>query len=128
MPLLENEMEDLCLKIKEPDHYNFIVQKLQKTENERQKYILQRLRQKDAMLKEKGKMNDERIQEIKEIQRLKRENQMFNLKREQLLSQDYKKRLIDKIEEKNQKVTNIRKERTNTAATTTSGFLNMTVL
>lgn len=36
---IKNEMEDLCLKIKEPEHYNFIIQKLQNTENQRQQYI-----------------------------------------------------------------------------------------
>ena len=116
-----------ALKIQQ-DHARNLIQSETRQTHERQKKILQRLRQKDAMLKEKAKMNDERIQEIREIQRLKRENQMFNLKREQLLSQDYKRKLINKIEEKNQKVSSIKKERSNTAAITTSAFLNMTVL
>ncbi|MGH1338249.1 MAG: RelA/SpoT family protein [Aureispira sp.] len=38
---IKNEMEDLCLKIIEPDHYSFIVQKLQDTEDERETYIEQ---------------------------------------------------------------------------------------
>lgn len=41
---IKNEMEDLCLKIKEPEHYNFIIQKLQDTENQRQQYINQFLK------------------------------------------------------------------------------------
>ncbi len=36
---IKNEMEDLCLKIIEPDHYSFIVQKLQDTKDERETYI-----------------------------------------------------------------------------------------
>lgn len=38
---IKNEMEDLCLKIIEPEHYSFIVQKLQETEDEREAYIEQ---------------------------------------------------------------------------------------
>lgn len=38
---IKSEMEDLCLKIVEPDHYSFIVQKLQDTEDEREAYIKQ---------------------------------------------------------------------------------------
>lgn len=41
---IKNEMEDLCLKIIEPDHYNYIVQKLQDTENQRQQYVNQFLK------------------------------------------------------------------------------------
>jgi GTP pyrophosphokinase len=38
---IKNEMEDLCLKIIEPEHYDFIVQKLQETKDERATYIEQ---------------------------------------------------------------------------------------
>lgn len=41
---LKNELEDLCLKIKEPEQYNMIVQKLQETEDERESYVRQFLK------------------------------------------------------------------------------------
>jgi hypothetical protein len=93
---------------------------------DRQKYIMQRLRQKESMLKDKDKMTEEQFMQRKEIQRLRRENQLFNFQREKMLSQDYKKRLMDKLQDKAFKAEKI-KERSKTAAST-SGFLNMTVM
>lgn len=50
---IKNEMEDLCLKIKEPEQYDFIVQKLQETENEREHYINQFIKPIKKSLKKK---------------------------------------------------------------------------
>ena len=41
---IKNELEDLCLKIIEKEHYEFIAQKLKDTEDERQKYVSQFLK------------------------------------------------------------------------------------
>lgn len=95
--------------------------------SEKTKYIMKRIQQKDSMLKEKDKIRNQIMMQRKEIQKLRKENQLYNLKREKMMSQDYKKRLMDKIEEKNTKADKI-KERSKTAATSTHGFLNMTVM
>ncbi len=58
---IKNEMEDLCLKIKEPEHYQFIIQKLQDTENQRQKYIDQFLKPIKRAIKKKHDIKKFRI-------------------------------------------------------------------
>ena len=58
---LKTEMEDLCLKIIEPDHYNFIVQKLSDTEEQRQKYISQFLKPVKKAIKKKYNISNFRI-------------------------------------------------------------------
>lgn len=50
---LKNELEDLCLKIKEPEQYNMIVQKLQETADERDLYIRQFLKPVKKAIKKK---------------------------------------------------------------------------
>jgi GTP diphosphokinase / guanosine-3',5'-bis(diphosphate) 3'-diphosphatase len=50
---IKNEMEDLCMKIKEPDHYQFIIKKLQETEDQRQQYIKQFLKPIKKAIKKK---------------------------------------------------------------------------
>ncbi|BDS15182.1 RelA/SpoT family protein [Aureispira anguillae] len=58
---IKNEMEDLCLKIKEPEHYEFIIQKLQETENQRQQYINQFLKPIKKAIKKKHDIQKFRI-------------------------------------------------------------------
>lgn len=50
---LKNELEDLCLKIKEAEQYNMIVQKLQETADERESYIRQFLKPVKKAIKKK---------------------------------------------------------------------------
>ena len=58
---IKNEMEDLCLKIKEPQHYEFIVQKLQETANEREQYITQFLKPIKKAIKKKHDIKNFRV-------------------------------------------------------------------
>jgi len=58
---IKNEMEDLCLKIKESEHYQFIVQKLEETENQRQQYIQQFLKPIKKAIKKKHNIQKFRI-------------------------------------------------------------------
>lgn len=58
---IKNEMEDLCLKIKEPEHYQFIIQKLEETANQRQKYIQQFLKPIKKAIKKKHNIDQFRI-------------------------------------------------------------------
>lgn len=58
---IKNEMEDLCLKIKEPEHYEFIVQKLQETANERDQYITQFLKPIKKAIKKKHDIKNFRV-------------------------------------------------------------------
>lgn len=58
---IKNEMEDLCIKIKEPEHYEFIIQKLQETENEREKYITQFLKPIKKAIKKKHDIQNFRV-------------------------------------------------------------------
>ena len=51
--VLKNELEDLCLKIKEPEQYDMIVQKLEETEAERDNYIRQFLKPVKKAIKKK---------------------------------------------------------------------------
>jgi GTP diphosphokinase / guanosine-3',5'-bis(diphosphate) 3'-diphosphatase len=58
---IKSEMEDLCLKIKEPEHYQFIVEKLQNTEYQRQQYINQFLKPVKKSIKKKYNLKSFRI-------------------------------------------------------------------
>ncbi|WMX15697.1 MULTISPECIES: bifunctional (p)ppGpp synthetase/guanosine-3',5'-bis(diphosphate) 3'-pyrophosphohydrolase [unclassified Aureispira] len=58
---IKNEMEDLCLKIKEPEHYEFIIQKLQETANEREQYITQFLKPIKKAIKKKHNIQNFRV-------------------------------------------------------------------
>lgn len=58
---IKNEMEDLCLKIKEPKHYEFIIQKLQETANEREQYITQFLKPIKKAIKKKHDIKKFRV-------------------------------------------------------------------
>lgn len=58
---IKNELEDLCLKIVEKDHYNFIVQKLKDTENERQHYVNQFIKPIKKAIKKKYDIDKFRI-------------------------------------------------------------------
>lgn len=58
---IKNEMEDLCLKIKEPEHYEFIIQKLQETANERDQYITQFLKPIKKAIKKKHNIQNFRV-------------------------------------------------------------------
>ncbi len=58
---IKNEMEDLCLKIKEPEHYEFIIQKLQETANERDQYIAQFLKPIKKAIKKKHDIQNFRV-------------------------------------------------------------------
>lgn len=109
------------------EHVRLLIQSENRKNNDKQKYLMQRIKQKNNMAIEKDKFNEEQLQQRKEIQRLRRENQLYNLKREQMMSQDYKRRLIEKLQEKAIKGERI-KDRIKTAATSTVGFLNMTVV
>ncbi|MDC0230746.1 RelA/SpoT family protein [Aureispira] len=58
---IKSEMEDLCLKIKEPEHYKFIIEKLQNTEYQRQQYINQFLKPVKKSIKKKYNIKSFRI-------------------------------------------------------------------
>ena len=58
---IKNEMEDLCMKIREPDHYQFIIKKLQDTEDQRQQYITQFLKPIKKAIKKKYDIKKFRI-------------------------------------------------------------------
>ncbi|MCH2021516.1 MAG: RelA/SpoT family protein [Saprospiraceae bacterium] len=58
---IKSEMEDLCLKIKEPEQYQFIVEKLQNTEDQRQQYINQFLKPVKKAIKKKYNLKSFRI-------------------------------------------------------------------
>jgi len=104
-----------------------MLQNKNKDNNDRTRYIIQRMKQRDIMLREKDKLREQMLMQRKEIQRLRRENHLYNIRREQMMSQDYKKRLMDKLQEKAIKADRV-KERSKTAATATHSFLNMTVM
>jgi hypothetical protein len=69
-------------------------------------------------------MRENEILQRQELHRLRRENQIFNFKREQAIKNDYKAQLIEKLMEKADKA-NKAKERSKTAAV--PSMLNMTM-
>ncbi len=58
---IKNELEDLCLKIVEAEHYSFIVQRLKDTEDEREQYINQFLKPIKKAIKRKYNIDKFRI-------------------------------------------------------------------
>ncbi len=58
---MKNELEDLCLKIIEKEHYEFIAQKLKDTEDDRQKYIAQFLKPIKKAIKKKYDISKFRV-------------------------------------------------------------------
>lgn len=86
---------------------------------------MKRARERDELLKQKRRALESEVQQRQEIHRLKRENQVYNWKREQAMNNDYKALLIDKLKEKAQKAERA-KERSKTAAV--PSMLNMTVM
>jgi len=58
---IKMELEDLCLKIIEPEHYEFIVKKLKNTEDERQRYIQKFLKPIKKAIKKKYPIDNFRI-------------------------------------------------------------------
>lgn len=82
----------------------FRVQSLLQTRNkelaERNKHLIQKVKDKDMVAKKKNKAMEQDMMIRHEINRLKRENQLYNMKREQAIIGDYKKQLIKKLKEK----------------------------
>lgn len=57
---------------------------------ERNKKIMKRVKERDRVLSQKRKFLDSEVMQRRELQRLRRENQLYNFKREQALIYDYK--------------------------------------
>lgn len=91
---------------------------------DRNKYLVQKYKEKDSVVKQKRKAIEQELMQRQEISKLKKENHSFNMQREKAIKNDYKKQLIEKLKEKAQKSDKL-KERVKTA--TVYGGLNMTV-
>lgn len=90
---------------------------------ERNKKIMKWVNEKDNIIKQRKKLLEHEVVQKHEIQKLKREHQMFNFRREQAMMKDYKLALMEKLQEKAKKA-NMAKERSKTAGS----MLNMTMI
>ena len=130
-----NKERERLLKFKKRDKYEKLRQEQEKAKmilkqneremHERNKYIMKRVKERDHVISEKRKMLDTEAMQRREQQRLRRENQMFNYKREIAIKNDYKAQLMDKIMEKAQKAQRA-KERSKTAGVPSA--LNLTAM
>jgi hypothetical protein len=112
---LKYKKRDKFEKIRqEQERAQIILQQNEKELAERNKNIMKRVKERDRVLSQKRKHLDSETMQRREIQRLRRENQLYNFKREQALIYDYKSQLIDKLTEKASKAQRA-KERSKTA-------------
>lgn len=93
--------------------------------NDQSKKYMQELKGKEKALKQKKKALELEKLQRQEIHRLKRERQLEKYQREKAINQDFKQRLMEKLEEKAHKANRV-KERSKTAAAT--GMLNLTMM
>lgn len=92
---------------------------------EKNKYLIQKDQERSNIVKQKRRAIEQELIQRREIKRLKRENQLYNMNRELAIKNDYKNQLIEKLKEKAQKADRAN-ERIKTAATYSA--LNMTVI
>lgn len=100
------------------------IQAINKDFAERNKYLIQKYREKDTVVKQKRRAIEQELMQKQEISKIRKENHAYNMQREIAIKSDYKKQLIEKLKEKAQKADKL-KDRVKTA--TVYGGLNMTV-
>lgn len=100
------------------------IQAINKDFAERNKYLIQKYREKDTVVKQKRRVIEQELMQKQEISKIRKENHAYNMQREIAIKSDYKKQLIEKLKEKAQKSDKL-KDRVKTA--TVYGGLNMTV-
>ena len=92
---------------------------------ERNRLIMRRVREKNLSMTENKKALETEHELKKEMQRLRRENQMYNFKREQAMKNDYKAQLMEELLMKKQRGEKA-KERSKTAGIPSA--LNLTAI
>ena len=82
------------------------------------------MKDKEKQINQRKKDRDSGIMQRQELHRLRRQNQLYNYKREQAIKNDYKSQLMDKLKEK-AKQADQAKQRSKTVAG--HSMLNMTM-
>jgi len=109
----------------EQERAKMVIRQNEKDLAERNKIIMRCLREKNISIVENKKALQTENDMKKEMQKLRRENQLFNFQREQAMKNDYKAQLIEQLLEKQQRGERI-KERSKTAGI--SNVMNLTAI